>query len=67
MQQSVPYTPHQNGVVEHKNRALKEMDKCMMEAKYLSPNICDEAINCAAYFHNIFPHKLLEDKTPFEA
>ena len=39
MQHYVPYTPQQNGVVERKNRAPKEMDTCMMEAKDLSPNI----------------------------
>jgi transposase InsO family protein len=30
MQHIVPYTPHQNGVVERKNRTLKEMDNCMI-------------------------------------
>ena len=49
MQHSLPYTSQQNGVTEHKNRALKEIATCMLEAKYLSPKIWDEAINCAAY------------------
>ena len=57
MQHSVPYTPQQNGVAEQKNRALKEMTTCMLEAKDFSPKIWDEAINCDKYFHNIFPHK----------
>ena len=39
MQHFVPYTPHQNGVAERMNRALKEMDTCMLEAKYLSPKL----------------------------
>ena len=43
----VLYTPHQNGVVERKNRALKEMATCMIEAKDLSPKLWDEAINYA--------------------
>ena len=67
MQHFVPYTPQQNGVVEHKNRAFQEMATCMLEDKDLSPNIWDKAINCVEYFQNIFPHKLLEQKTPFEA
>ena len=67
MQHYVPYTPQQNRVAEHKNRALKEMDTCIMEAKYLYPNIWDESINCVAYFQKIVPHKALEEKTPFEA
>ena len=37
MHHSIPYTPHQNGVAERKNRSLKEMETCMMEAKTLPP------------------------------
>ena len=37
MQHSIPYTPQQNGVAERKNRSLKEMSTCMMEAKSLPP------------------------------
>ena len=61
------YTPQQNGVAERKNRVLKEMATCTLEDKYLSPKIWDEVINCSSYVQNIFPHKSLEDKTPFEA
>ena len=39
----------------------------MIEAKDLSPNIWDEAINCDVYVHNRSTHKELEGKTPFEA
>ena len=49
MQHSVPYTPQQNDAAEKKNRALKEMATCMIEARDLSPNLWDEAINCVAY------------------
>ena len=57
MHHYVPYTPQQNGVVEHKNIATKEMETCMMEEKDLSPKIWDEAINCVSYVQNISPHK----------
>ena len=67
MQHYVPYTPQQNVLVEHKNRALKEMATCIWEDKFLSPNIWDKAINYASYFQNRVPHKALEEKTPFEA
>jgi hypothetical protein len=36
MQHIVPYTPQQNGVVERKNRTLKEMANCMIQSKGLS-------------------------------
>ena len=44
MQHSIPYTPQQNGVAERKNRSLKEMATCMMEAKTLPPNFWAGAI-----------------------
>ena len=67
MQHYVPYPPQQNGLSERKNRELKEMATCMLETKYLSPKKWDEATNCVSYFHNIFTHKSLEEKNPFEA
>ena len=57
MQHSLPYTSQQNGVTEHKNRALKETATCMLEDKYLYTNTWYESINCVEYVHNIFPHK----------
>ena len=47
MQHSTPYTPQQNGVVERKNRYLKEMETCMIEVRELNTKICAEAISCA--------------------
>ena len=66
MQHSIPYTPQQNGVAERKNKSLKEMTTCMMEAKNLPPKFWDEAINYASYIHNRVPHKQLDGITPFE-
>ena len=60
MQHSVPYTPQQNGVVECKNKALKDMATCMLEDKYLYPKIWYVDINCAEYVQNIFTQKKLE-------
>ena len=39
----------------------------MLEDNFLSPNIWDEDINCAAYVQNKVTHKKLEVKTPFDA
>jgi hypothetical protein len=66
LQHIVPYTPQQNGVAERKKRSLKEMANCMLQSKSLAPKIWDEAINCAAYIQNLFPHKSLKGTTPFE-
>ena len=66
MQHSTPYTPHQNGVAERKNRSLKEMATCMIEEKELSPKIWDEAINCVAYIQNRALYKSMKGKTPYE-
>ena len=57
MQHLVPYTPQKSCAAEHKNRALKEISTCMLEAKYFSPKIWDEEKNYVAYIHNIFPQK----------
>ena len=49
IQHSIPYTSQHNGVAERKNRSLKEMATCMMEAKNFPTNFWAEAINCIAY------------------
>jgi transposase InsO family protein len=66
LQHTVPYTPQQNDVAERKNRSLKEMTNCMLQSKSLSPKLCAEDINCAAYIQNRVPHKSLKGTTPFE-
>ena len=67
MYHSIPYTPQQNGVTERKNRSLKEMATCMMEAKTLPPNFWAEAIKYASYIHNRVPNKQLDGMTPFKS
>ena len=67
MENSVPYTPQQNGVAERKNRSLKEMETCLLHAKHLHPSLWDEAVNCDLYLQNRVPHKSVVGATPFEA
>eukprot|EP00253_Pinus_taeda_P002428 PITA_02428 len=67
MQHIVPYTPQQNGVVERKNRTLKEMANCMLQSKGLGLNFWAEAINYANYMVNRTPTKVLKNITPEEA
>jgi hypothetical protein len=62
----VPYTPQQNGVVERKNRSLKEIASCMLHAKSLPQRLWDEALNCGTYIKNRSPHRSIKDKTPYE-
>ena len=57
IQQSVPYTPQQNGVAERKNKVLKEIATCMIEAKDLSPELWDEAIKYTSHNQNSSLHK----------
>ena len=48
MKHSIPYIPEKNGVAERKNRSLKGMETCMMEAKNFPPKFWDEVIK---YWH----------------
>jgi hypothetical protein len=63
MQHIVPYTPQHSGVVERKNRTLKEMANCMVQSKGLSLKYWVEAINCENYIVNQTPTKTLKNIT----
>jgi hypothetical protein len=67
LQHTVSYTPQKNGVVERKNRSLKEMASCMLHAKSLPHRLWDETLNYETYIQNIYPHRFVKDKTPYKA
>ena len=49
MEQSVPYTPQQNGVDEKKNISMKEMGTFLIQANNIPPSLWAEVVNCASY------------------
>src|SRR3954466_6456635 len=70
---SSPYTPHQNGIVERKNRTLVEMARTMLDEYKTPRHFWIEAIDTAChiinrvYLHKFFKkttYELLTDKKP---
>ena len=70
---SAPYTPQQNGVVEHKNRTLVEMARTTLDEYKTPRHFYIEAIYTAChiinrvYLHKFFKktaYELLTDKNP---
>ena len=59
MQHTIPYIPHQNGVVEGKNHTLKEMANCIIQYEALSLHYWSEAIKCENCIVNCTPTKAL--------
>jgi hypothetical protein len=49
------------GVVEKKNRSLKELASSMLHARSIPQKPWDEALNCANYIQNRPPHRSVKD------
>ena len=60
-----PYSPEANGVVERKNRTLKEMMNFVLVSASAPNNLWGEAILSAYHLQNIIPYKKT-GKTPYK-
>ena len=61
------YTPHQNGVVEQKNRTIMNMVCSIVSHKKLSNEYWAEVVGCSVYLLNRSPTVTIQDKIPKEA
>jgi hypothetical protein len=66
-QHMVPYSPQQNGIVEHQNGMVVAIAKSMLKAKGLLGWFWGEAGNTAVYVLNRCPTKSVDGTTPFKA
>ncbi|KAG6521698.1 hypothetical protein ZIOFF_018823 [Zingiber officinale] len=64
---TAPYTPQQNGVVEHRNRTVMAMARSLLKGTHMPVRFWGEAVRHAVYLLNRLPTKALGECTPFEA
>ena len=65
-QTTIPYTPQQNGVVERKNRTVKEMARTLLQHASLPPSFWGEAVATSVHILNRSLTKAVDGKTPYE-
>ncbi|GJV19975.1 retrovirus-related pol polyprotein from transposon TNT 1-94 [Tanacetum coccineum] len=63
---SVPRTPQSNGVVERKNRTLKEMSRTMLNEQSLPQKFWCNSVDTSTYILNRILIKAILGKTPYE-
>ena len=66
-QLTAPYSPQQNGMVEHRNGTMVATACNMLKAKGPSGWSWGEEVNTTMYILNRCPTKSVEGTTPFEA
>ena len=63
---SATYTPHQNGIVERKNRTLITLARTMLDEYNTPEALWVEAINTTCYAYNRLFLQKFHGKTPYE-
>jgi len=63
---SAPRTPQQNGVVERKNRSLKELVRTMLSESSLPKYFWADAVSTSCYMMNRVLIRPILKKTPYE-
>ena len=65
-QLTAPYSPQQNGVVEHRNQTIISTARSLMKSKGVHARFWGEAVITTVYLLNRSLTKSVEGKTPFE-
>jgi hypothetical protein len=63
-QNTTPYTPQQNGVVERMNMTLMEKSRSILSGAELGHEFWAQAVGTTCYLVNRSPSSALDDKTP---
>ena len=63
---TIPYTPQQNGVSERMNRTIMETTRSMLHHAELPLSFWAEAVSTAVYLRNRSPTSYLKEMTPHE-
>lgn len=65
MRKSSPYLAWMNGLVESKNRRLKEISRCLLIHAGLGPEMWGHSIMAACYILNRKANKHCGDRSPY--
>ena len=65
-QNTTPYTPYKNGVVERMNKTLMDKERRMLSGVGLAQEFWAEAVDTANYLLNMYPSSALVNTNPHE-